>query len=276
MEKIIVDLWKDNPPTISGLIGEEKIDATAALEITNVTKAELTIIRPVPKENKGIAMIICPGGAYAGLAITLQGYEFAEWLASIGIVGIVLKYRMPNSHKEIPLDDLYKAIEYVHIHAMELGVNLEKIGLVGFSAGEHLAALASEYYNSDIRLRPKFSILFYPVITMGKYTHGDSLHNLLGTHASDNDLDYYSCEKHVTKDVPPTLILVSDDDSLVSPINSILYYKSLKQCNIPSAMYVFASGDHAWGINGKNAFGNTFKYSNMAKELIYDWLREFV
>lgn len=276
MEKIIVDLWRDNPPTTNGLNGEEKVDATAALEITNVTKAELIIIRPVPPKNKGIAMIICPGGAYAGLALTLQGYEFAEWLASIGIVGIILKYRMPNGHKEIPLDDLYRAIEYVNMHAVELDVNFEKIGLAGFSAGGHLVALASEYYNGDIRLHPKFSILFYPVITMGKYTHEDSLHNLLGTHVSDDDLDYYSCEKHVNKKVPPTLILASDDDSLVSPMNSILYYRALKQYNIPSAMYVFPSGDHAWGINGKNAFGNTFKYSNIAKELIYDWLHRIM
>ena len=108
-----INLWNGNPPSTSGLLGDEIVDTNAILEVTNVTQAELVIYKPEPAINTGVVVLICPGGAYAGLAITSQGYDFAEWLNTLGITGVVLKYRMPNGHKEIPLNDIKKAEPFI-------------------------------------------------------------------------------------------------------------------------------------------------------------------
>ncbi|MGY0041115.1 alpha/beta hydrolase [Pedobacter sp. NJ-S-72] len=180
-DKKTINLWNGNPPSKSGLSGNEVINQKEVLEATNVTEAQLIIYSPEPTINTGMATIICPGGAYAGLAITMQGYDFAEWLASVGITGIVLKYRMPNGNKEIPLDDVQEAIRYVRSNASALGINEHKIGVTGFSAGGHLAALASTLFSEEgVSTRPDFSILFYPVISMGAATQKKHLSKLVG------------------------------------------------------------------------------------------------
>lgn len=269
-----INLWNGNPPSGSGLSGSEMLDPEAILELTNVTAAALIIYRPEEAINTGAAMIICPGGAYGGLAITTQGYDFAEWLNTIGITGIVLKYRMPNGNKEIPLDDVQESIRYIRKNAQKLGINENKIGVAGFSAGGHLAALAATLFSEEgISTRPDFSILFYPVISMGQHTQMDTHQNLLGAESSSSSIENYSCEKQVRPNTPPTLILVSDDDTIVSPINSTQYYEALKHQQIPATLYVFPQGDHAWGIKGVNMFGKKFEYLEQAKELILKWMR---
>lgn len=272
-----LNLWNGNPPANSGLSGNEVLDPEAILELTNVTETELIIYSPEDKINTGAAVIICPGGAYAGLAITTQGYDFAEWLNTIGITGIVLKYRMPNGNKEIPLDDVQEAIRYIRKNAKELKLNENKIGVAGFSAGGHLAALSATLFSQEseeeISTRPDFSILFYPVISMGLHTQKDTHQNLLGADPSPSSIEKYSCEKQVRSNTPPTLILASDDDTIVSPINSTHYYEALKKQHIPATLYLFPQGDHAWGIKGLNMFGKKFEYIEQAKELILNWIR---
>lgn len=267
-----INLWQTAQPLYSnGITTEEIYDSKGILEVTNITKPELIIYSPQKTKNKGIAVIICPGGAYAGLAISLQGYDFAEWLASIGITGIVLKYRMPNGHKEVPLEDVKESLKYVCRHATQFSINSNKIGIAGFSAGGHLAAMASNKFSLDI-YHFVFSILFYPVITMKEYTHYDSKINLLSNDFTEKDIQEYSCEDIVTDNTPKTLIFVSDDDSLVSPVNSTIYYNALKKHNISANLYIFPQGDHAWGIKGKNVFGKDFKNIDIVKTILYEWL----
>lgn len=272
-----LSLWNGNPPTNSGLSGNEILNPEAILELTNVTEAELIIYSPDDALNTGAAVIICPGGAYAGLAITTQGYDFAEWLNTIGITGIVLKYRMPNGNKEIPLDDVQESIRYIRKNAKELKLNENKIGVAGFSAGGHLAALSATLFSEEskerISTRPDFSILFYPVISMGLHTQKDTHQNLLGKKPSA--IERYSCETQIRPNTPPALILVSDDDTIVSPLNSTRYYEALKQHHIPAELHVFPQGDHAWGIKGLNMFGKKFEYIEQAKELILKWIRNY-
>ncbi|SHG03307.1 alpha/beta hydrolase [Pedobacter caeni] len=271
-----LNLWNGNPPSISGLSGHEISDQEAILELTNVTETELIIYTPDPAINTGTAIIICPGGAYAGLAITSQGYDFAEWLNTIGITGIVLKYRMPNGNKEIPLDDVQESIRYIRKHAAESGIKENRIGIAGFSAGGHLAALSATLFKEEgISNRPDFSMLFYPVISMGQHTQKDTFQNLLGAAASSSVIESYSCEKQVRANTPPALILVSDDDKVVSPVNSTLYYEALKQHGISATLQVFPQGDHAWGIKGFNMFGKKFEHIEEAKVLILNWIRDY-
>lgn len=271
-----LNLWNGNPPATNGLSGDEILNPEAILELTNVIETELIVYSPDDNVNTGAAVIICPGGAYAGLAITTQGYDFAEWLNTIGITGIVLKYRMPNGNKEIPLDDVQEAIRYTRKNVKELKLNENKIGVAGFSAGGHLAALSATLFSEEgISTRPDFSILFYPVISMGLHTQKDTYQNLLGAAPSPSSIEKYSCEKQVRSNTPATLILVSDDDTIVSPVNSTRYYEALKQQDIPAALYVFSRGDHAWGIKGFNMFGKKFEYTEEVKELIFRWIRNY-
>ncbi len=240
---------------------------------TGVNRSKLTVYSPDETNNTGVAAIICPGGGYFGLALEPQGYDVSEWLNTLGIIGIVLKYRMPYKRKETPFEDVQEAMRYCRTHARELGIGENRVGIIGFSAGGHLAALASTLFADDTR--PAFSILFYPVITMEEETNHETKVNLMGHHPSQDEIEQYSCEKQVRPDTPPTLILTSDDDSLVPPINSVLYYEALKKQLVPAALYVFPQGDHAWSLKGKNMFGQDFEYIDQAKALITKWIERY-
>ena len=201
-----------------------------------------------------MAVVICPGGGYAGLAIQHEGSEFAKWLNGQGITAFVLKYRMPNKHKEVPLDDAQQAMRYVRKHANEFGIDANKVGIAGFSAGGHLAATTSTHYTTEgTSTKPDFSILFYPVITMEMATHGGSRSNLLGDKPLPEDIQFFSNEKQINANTPPAILLLSDDDKSVSPVNSVFYYEALKKNNIPATMYIFPKGGHGWGIGSNIA-----------------------
>lgn len=261
-----VRLWDGNPPTNSELSGAEKIERNGDW-VVNVTTPELYIYLPEKSINTGLAVVICPGGGYGGVAINHEGHDFAKWLNSKGIAGIVLKYRMPNKHKQVPLEDAHQAMRYVREHAKELAINPEKIGVAGFSAGGHLAATVSTHYAaSGTSTRPDFSILFYPVITMNAATHGGSMKNLLGDKPSATDVHVFSNEKQVSANTPPTILLLSDDDQAVLPVNSTLYYDALKRNGVPAAMYVFPKGGHGWGMR------TSFSYHTQMLTLLEMWL----
>lgn len=223
------------------------------------------------KDNpNGKAIVICPGGAYVHLSMNYEGHDVAKWLSEKGITGVVLKYRMPKKErKDVPLDDVKAAIRYVRDNAEQLGVDKDKVGVMGFSAGGHLASSLSTHYNTDVtNTRPNFSVLFYPVISMGAITHEGSKINLLGEKPSVTDVYRYSNENQVSVNTPPTLLLLSDDDKIVVPENSICYYESLKKNGIPSAMYIFPEGGHGWGFN------TNFKYHDQMKDLLEMWLND--
>lgn len=264
----IVKLWEGNPPT-SNNITESEVYYQKRGWMTNIAVPELHIYLPEGVENTGTAVVICPGGGYSGLAFEHEGIKFAQWLNKRDIAGIVLKYRMPNKHKEIPLDDAWQAMRYVRSHASELGIKSDKIGIAGFSAGGHLASTVSTHFTtSGVSTSPDFSILFYPVITMEAGTHGGSKYNLLGEDASPEDVYTFSNEKQVSEKTPPTILLLSDDDKGVKPANSIAYYEALKKNNIEATMYIFPKGGHGWGMR------ETFKYHTQMLTLLEMWLKD--
>lgn len=263
----IAILWPENPPTSNEISDLEITDRN--YKITNVSSPMLTIYLPDKAINTGMAVIICPGGGYAGLASMHEGTQVAQWLQQKGIAAFVLKYRMPNGHKEVPLDDAWQAIRFVRDNAADYDIKPWKIGIAGFSAGGHLASTASTHYATKGTItRPDFSILFYPVITMSESAHKGSRKNLLGENPSSIDIELFSNEKHINAETPPTILLLSDDDKSVPPTNSIDYYKGLKKNGVPAAMYIFPEGGHGWGMR-KN-----FKYHDQMLSLLEKWLAD--
>ncbi|MDR1601514.1 MAG: alpha/beta hydrolase [Tannerella sp.] len=263
----VVKLWEGAPPTSNEITAAENIDQN--YWITNVSSPELTVYLPEKGKGNGKAVVICPGGGYAGLASHHEGTLFARWLNTQGIAGIILKYRMPNGHKEVPLDDAQQAIRYVRLHAAEWGVRPDRIGIAGFSAGGHLASTAStRFATSGVSSRPDFSILFYPVITMDIFTHGGSRNNLLGDNPSLSDIHIFSNERQVNANTPPAILLLSDDDKGVLPENSIRYYRALKDNDVKASMHIFPTGGHGWGLR------DDFAFHRQMLDLLAAWLRD--
>lgn len=260
----VIKLWDTNPPTDNGITGNESDNNN---RVSNVSQPEIFIYRPSSSVDKNMAVVICPGGGYSVLAIDHEGYDFAKWLQSLGITGVVLKYRLPNQHKTVPLEDLQQAIRYVKHNLIKKDSANIKVGVAGFSAGGHLASTGSTHFNGQ-DTQPDFSILFYPVITMGEYTHQGSKNNLLGENPSANDVMYYSNETQVSEFTPPTILLLSDDDKAVPPMNSIMYYEALKEYDRPATMYIFPEGGHGWGMRPD------FKYHKEMLQLLKNWLED--
>ncbi|MCR6505496.1 alpha/beta hydrolase [Bacteroides muris (ex Fokt et al. 2023)] len=234
--------------------------------VTNITVPTLTIF-PASQPN-GMAIIMCPGGAYSGLAMRHEGLDMASWLNAQGITYAVLKYRMPNGHNEIPLSDAEQAIRLIREHAAEWGVNPQRVGIMGASAGGHLAASLATLYSSD-KTRPDFQILFYPVISMQPgITHGGSRTNLLGENPSQELEQKYSLERQVSARTPQAFIMLSSDDDAVPPINGIGYFLALRDHKVPASLHAYPTGGHGWG------FRDNFPYKRQWTEELEKWLRE--
>lgn len=261
----VIKLWDENPPTYNGIVGAE-INKNGS--VSNVSVPELTVYLPEKTKKQYTAVIICPGGGYSHLAMEHEGHQFAKWLQSQGVAGIVLKYRLPNHQKVVPLEDCQQAIRYVRSKSVEWGISESKIGICGFSAGGHLASTASTRFSTREE-RPDFSILFYPVISMGNLGHAGSRENLLGEDQVADDIMAYSSEMHITEATPPALLLLSDDDSTVSPKNSIMYYDALKDNGVAASMYIFPTGGHGWGMK------KSFQYHESVLTLLKSWLEGF-
>lgn len=249
-----INLWPNGPATDNG----------------NDNEAYVTVHKPDATNNTGMAVVICPGGGYGMLAMDHEGEWIAKWLAENGITGVVLKYRLPHGNYNIPADDAREALRLVRRKAAEWGIDPKKVGIAGSSAGGHLASTVSTHIK-DAESRPDFSILFYPVITSERgVTHQGSMDNLLGEKVNDAKmLAEYANEEHIDANTPPAILLLSDDDTVVWPENSIRYYRALKKNGIHASMYIFPFGGHGWGFNGD------FKYHPMVKELISEWLKNW-
>ena len=263
-QKEVIYLWPEGVPE-SNEITEPEI--TENDRISNVTVPSMTVYQTGKSKNTGVAVLICPGGGYVRQAARHEGSQVAEWLAENGITAFVLKYRLPNKHAFIPLKDAQQAIRIIRNKSDNWGVNPNKIGISGFSAGGHLASAAGTHF--DKSCRPDFMILFYPVVSMQEsVTHAGSRSFLLGNGYKKDSIDYYSNELNVTKDTPPTLLFLSDDDRAVIPQNSIDFYLALKKNNVPASIHIFPEGGHGWG------FKETFRYHETWKALYLDWLKQ--
>lgn len=264
-QPVELPLWPDGAPNSSGLTGEEQ--ETRPHFVTNVTHPTLTVYHP--EKPNGMAIIMCPGGGYRGLGMDGEGYDMAPWFCGQGITYIVLKYRMPNGHWEVPVSDAEQAIRMVRQHAKEWNVDPYKVGLMGASAGGHLTATLATHYNSETR--PDFQILLYPVISMVPgITHGGSRKNLLGDNPTKELENAYSLERRVSPRSPQAFIVLSADDGAVPPMNSIGYFLALNQQKVPVSMHIYPIGGHGWG------FRDNFTYKRQWTEELEKWLRDGV
>ena len=249
--KLAEEKTVDEKPVIKGWINGDEY-----------TEATLTIY-PAKKPN-GQAIVACPGGGYAGIAVTHEGHDMAAWFNTQGITYAVLHYRMPYGKHEIPLSDAHQAIRYMRKNAEKWGI--EQLGIMGSSAGGHLASTAATHFTEETR--PDFQILFYPVVTMTDYTHQGSKDNLLGKNPSEELVKLYSNELQVTEQTPPAFIMHSSDDTVVPVLNSINYYLALCKHGVWSSMHLYPIGGHGWGYN------ESFPYKAQWKDELEKWLRE--
>ena len=258
-----IPLYKDSIPNAIDCPFQEERLSTG--RIIHVTSPELIAFFPSHPDSLKTAVIICPGGGYQRLAIENEGYNVARALNDIGIAAFVLKYRLPNdtcvtNKKIVPLQDVQQAMYLLKTHSKEYNINAENIGVMGFSAGGHLAAMLSTHYNfaampfaKDTFLKPNFSVLIYPVITMDdSLAHSGSKARLIGKDAPKNDVDFFSCEHQVNAKTPPTFIVLAADDKVVNPENSLAYYNALRHNKIPSEIHIYQNGGHGFGLNLPN------------------------
>ncbi|MDR1985065.1 MAG: alpha/beta hydrolase [Prevotellaceae bacterium] len=252
----VIYLWANGAPNSSGLTGEEQQLENG--RIGNVTNPTIKVYRP--DNPNGLAVIMCPGGGYFRLAINHEGYDMAQWFNTQGITYIVLKYRMPNGHPEVPLSDIEQAIRIVREHAAEWKINPNKVGVMGASAGGHLASLLATQY-TDKNTRPDFHVLLYPAISMLESNRS----SLLGNQPSEELKIKYSNELHVTEDTPPAFITFSTDDGLAA--NAIKYYLALLEHHVQVSLHAYPTGGHGWG------FLDTFLYKRQWTEELEKWLR---
>lgn len=236
----IIDLWPDGAPTDNGQTGPERDMGNFA---SNITKPTLSFF--IPKNPNGMAVIVCAGGGYSSVWYGTEGYANTPFYTDRGITAIVLKYRLPNGHPEVPLDDVQEAFRIVRSRAAELGI--KKVGVAGHSAGGHLAAMAATKYKNAVQ-RPDFQILYYPVISAEPaFSHEGSIFNLVGrNNINKRNIEEYSNEKHVTPDTPPAFIMANTDDDVVPVRNSIEYYNALKANGVSAALNVYPEGGHGW------------------------------
>lgn len=223
----------------------------------------------LPDHPTGRAVIVLPGGAYSYLAMSYEGTDWAPYFNDQGIATIILKYRMPKGNRWLPIADGEKALRTVRDSASAWGIDRKKIGVMGSSAGGHLATTLSTH--GDVSLRPSFSILFYPVVTMGEGTHVGSRNNFLGDDRTDSTvLSEYSNERQVRAGVtPPAIIFLADNDNVVPPLqNGVAYYDAMRQCGNSCALFVYPSGGHGFG------YSSSWKYHNLMLQELTAWLNQ--
>ena len=245
-----------------------QVSAQSTPKPFDIEQPSLRVFLPAPELATGRAVVACPGGGYSGLACILEVYDLAPFFNKQGIALIVLKYRMPKGDRTLPISDAEAAMKMVRDSADVWNLNPNDIGIMGSSAGGHLASTIATH--APEALRPNFQILFYPVITMDKsFTHMGSHDNLLGKDASADLEKEFSNEKQVTKETPRAFIVYSDDDKVVPPANGVNYYLALNKKGVPSVLHIYPTGGHGWGIR------EDFLYKSEMQNELTSWLRSF-
>lgn len=239
---LALPLWAGQAPVGGGLFAEENATIT---------------VHKAGKPN-GAAMVICPGGGYGGLVTGAEGHGIAKWLNAHGITGVVLEYRLPKGRSHVPLLDAQRAIRTTRSKASEWGIDPKKIGIIGFSAGGHLASTAGTHFDAGdakakdpietVSCRPDFMVLVYPVISFGGKGHQGSKNNLLGKDAKPELVDLFSNEKQVTRETPPAFLAHATDDKVVVAENSQMFHDALKANGVEAKYLALPSGGH--GLNG--------------------------
>ena len=263
--QIILPLWPDGVPNQNPSEEVENKIYRDILRISNVQNPTLEVFLPSKKTATGQAVVICPGGGYSILAYDWEGIDIAKWYNAQGIAAVVLKYRLPKSSTLIkpeiaPLQDAQKAIRLVRHHAKKWNIDPGQVGVMGFSAGGHLASTLGTHYDENVlgdskdpidslSARPDFMVLIYPVITFDKkHYHGGSKNNLIGKNASQKLIDYYSNDLQVSSQTPKTFLLHATDDKVVPVANSLLFYQALERNGVAVEMHIYPEGGHGFGL----------------------------
>lgn len=278
----VIPLWGDKLPNSQPSDEIEKSETNGILRISKVQTPTLEVFLPFERNATGKAVVICPGGGYGFLSYDWEGTDVAKWFNAQGIAAFVLKYRLPQSKSiviqhEAPLQDAQRALRLVRFHAEKWKVDKNKVGVIGFSAGGHLASTLGTQFGKTtvnatdeidkISARPDFMALVYPVISM-KYpvTHTGSRNNLLGNTPSEALVNEYSNELQVNSNTPPTFIVHSADDEVVPVENSLDFYKALKDADVKAEMHIYPEGGHGYAL----AIGKG--YLQKWTDRLADWL----
>lgn len=278
MTQTIIPLYDKVPNSKPFPNKEESITTDGILRISRVSVPTLTMYPPASANAKHAAIIICPGGGYTRLAASHEGSDVAKVFNDWGITAFVLKYRLPDDSIMVdrsigPLQDAQRAIQLVRQNAAKWNIDPARIGIMGFSAGGHLASTASTHFDKPVidnpghvSLRPDFSILLYPVVSFtDSLAHMGSRTNLVGRDPSDDKITEYSNELQVTAQTPPAFLVHAEDDKTVKVENSIRYYLSLVKNNVPGELHVYPKGGHGFGMNNKTT-------SDQWMERLKNWL----
>lgn len=274
-----ITLWpKGQMPNSKGLsLKNEEKDG----RLIQIKEPELFAFLPPKEDRKPLAVIIIPGGGYYKLTYDLNGFQIAKWFNTLGISAFVLNYRLPISpdvkQREIaPLQDIQAAIKYLRKNAVQYGISPEQVGVIGTSAGGHLAASVSNISTDYTELKddwtaistiPNFAILISPVIDLGEFARVGSRNSLLGENASQEKIKEYSMQNRVTEKTPTTLLIHAQNDKTVPVMNSLLYYQAMTKNKVKGALFVFPEGEHKIGITNRTELTDNWK------KLCSDWLK---
>ena len=249
----VLNLWPDGAPNDNGDPGD---------------KAELTVFLPNEKKATGRAIVMCPGGGYDHLAFQHEGTDWAGYFNQQGIAVFVLKYRMPHGNRKVPISDAQQAMRLVRQNAQQWHVKKNQVGIMGFSAGGHLASTIATHAKGDAK--PDFQILFYPVITMDPaFTHRGSMVNFLGEKPKKKEIHEYSNDMQIDRSTPRAFIALSDDDHAVLPMNGANYYMECYRHDVPASLHIYPTGGHGWGYRA------TFDFHMEVLHELKAWLQSF-
>ncbi|WP_374461375.1 alpha/beta hydrolase [Chryseobacterium taeanense] len=274
-----ITLWpKGQMPNSKGLeLKNEEKDS----RLVQIKEPELFAFLPPKEDRKPMAVIVIPGGGYYKLTYDLNGFQIAKWFNTLGISAFVLNYRLPISpdvkQREIaPLQDIQASVKYLRKNAAQYAISPDQIGVIGTSAGGHLAASVSNISTDYTELKddwtsiptiPNFAILVSPVIDFGEFAHVGSRKSLLGENPSQEKINDFSMQNRVTEKTPPTLLIHAQNDKTVPVMNSILYYQAMTKNKVKGALFIFPEGEHKIGITNKSELTDTWK------KLCSDWLK---
>lgn len=260
VQPAVIDLWPEGVPGLKADAGPEKDDGNG--RYSNVHRPTLTVYAPAPGQANGTAIIYAPGGGYVRVAAGTNGGEITRWLTSLGVTVFVLKYRHADYGHPAPLRDALRAVRTVRSRAAEWGVQANRIGMLGGSAGGHLTASAGTLFASAegrtgaaldaISGRPDFLVLVFPVITMqDPFAHAVSRRALLGEQPTDELRRRLSVDEQVTADTPPTFLVHSSEDTTVPVENSLLFYQGMRRAKAPIELHLYPKGPHGAGMDPK-------------------------
>lgn len=239
------------------------VEKTVNNRMSMITEPTITPYLPEKGKANGAAIIVCPGGGYAILSMKNEGSDIGTKFAEAGVTAFVLKYRLPSDSVMVnrnigPLQDAQRAIQMVREKAADWGIDPNRVGIIGFSAGGHLASTAETHFDKVVidnpkntSVRPDFALLLYPVITFGEHAHRGSQVRLTGKDAPQNLIDLYSNDKQVTANTPPTFIVQAEDDKTVPVQNALMMYDALLKNKVKAELHIYQSGGHGFGLYNK-------------------------